>query len=286
MSQGASLHIGLNSVSPAHYDGWDGKLNACEADANDMDVIAQSQHFKTKKLLTKAATRNAVRTELKNAAGSLKRGDIFFLSYSGHGGQLPDKNNDESDFQDETWCLYDGELVDDELYAELGRFEEGVRIIVLSDSCHSGTVVKMAFYFGATQRPNPAAPPEETYRFMPDEIAMRTYRKNKQFYDEILTDPALKTSKDTVKASVILISGCQDNQLSLDGTFNGLFTANLLRAWGDGAFAGSYRKFHRSIKSNMPPTQTPNFFLVGKRDISFERQRPFQITTTAVSAGG
>ena len=40
MARRVSIHIGLNSVDPTHYDGWDGKLQACEADANDMHAIA------------------------------------------------------------------------------------------------------------------------------------------------------------------------------------------------------------------------------------------------------
>lgn len=30
-----SLHLGLNLVDPAHYEGWDGPLSACELDAHD-----------------------------------------------------------------------------------------------------------------------------------------------------------------------------------------------------------------------------------------------------------
>ena len=42
-SRAMSLHIGLNSVSPKHYEGWSGPLAACEFDANDMEAIAKSQ---------------------------------------------------------------------------------------------------------------------------------------------------------------------------------------------------------------------------------------------------
>ena len=58
MAKGISLHIGLNAVSAAAYGGWSGELNACEADANDMEALAKSRGFKTTKLLTKAGTRN------------------------------------------------------------------------------------------------------------------------------------------------------------------------------------------------------------------------------------
>src|SRR5450756_163853 len=106
MAKGVALTIGLNSVDPKHYAGWSGDLNACEADAEDMAAIGKSRKFTVKSLLTKAATRANVMTEIKKAAKSLKSGDIVMLTYSGHGGQLPDLNSDEPDAQDETWCLY------------------------------------------------------------------------------------------------------------------------------------------------------------------------------------
>jgi hypothetical protein len=137
-----SLHLGLNSVSAAAYSGWDGPLAACEFDAADMAVIAKSQGMKHTLLRTKQATRAKVLAALRNAARTLKNGDFFFLTFSGHGGQVRDANGDEPDHKDETWCLYDGQLVDDELYVELGRFAGGVRVLVLSDSCHSGTVTR------------------------------------------------------------------------------------------------------------------------------------------------
>ncbi len=44
--------------------------------------------------MTKSATRNRILGDLKSAAKKLKRNDIFFLSYSGHGGQVPNTGND------------------------------------------------------------------------------------------------------------------------------------------------------------------------------------------------
>lgn len=92
-----------------------------------------------------------------------------------------------------------------------------------------------------------------------------------------MQDPKVKEANDEVKASLLLISGCQDNQLSLDGDFNGLFTSNLLQVWKDGAFGGDYRQFHKLIVARMPPDQAPNYFKVGKIDSQFEKQKPFTI---------
>lgn len=274
MPKGLALTVGLNAVDPKHYGGWDGVLNACEADADDMADIARSQKFTVKSLLTKAATRAKVTAEIQTAAKGLKSGDLFMLTYSGHGGQLPDLNGDEPDGQDETWCLYDGELLDDELYSMLGKFTKGVRILVFSDSCHSGTVVKAVYYQGIMARPAGAA---ARYRAMPPDVALRTYRLNKEFYDPILKKADLVKAQKLIRASVILISGCQDNQYSSDGDFNGLFTGTMLRVWNQGKFSGTYRKFHKTIIQRMPPDQTPNYFLTGKVNTGFEAQKPFMI---------
>jgi hypothetical protein len=80
-----------------------------------------------------------------------------------------------------------------------------------------------------------------------------------------------------VAACVLLISGCQDNQLSMDGARNGLFTGTLRRVWNGGKFRGSYRTFRQRIAERMPPTQSPDFFRVGAVDRAFERERPFTI---------
>lgn len=277
MAKGLSLAIGLNSVDPKHYGGWSGELNACEADAGEMAALAKARGFRPTVLLTRSATRARVQAELKKAAQTLKSGDIFMLSYSGHGGQLPDLNDDEPDAQDETWCLFDGEQVDDELHSLLFRFAAGVRVLVFSDSCHSGSAVRMAYYHGTMAARAGAGAPEVRYRAMPWDAAMRTYRLNKTFYDRILRDPKLREAPQEAAASILLISGCQDNQLSQDGAFNGLFTGQLLRVWKNGMFKGSYRDFHKAIVGRMPPDQTPNYFRAGRTSAAFENQRPFSI---------
>jgi hypothetical protein len=141
MAIGISLHIGLNYIDPAYY-GDEGRLSGCENDANDCLSIAKSKGFSATRFLNKEATRTRVLQFIKKASTLLTTGDIFLISYSGHGSYRPDQNGDEIDQQDETWCLYDGMLIDDELKAVWTRFKAGVRILILSDSCHSGTVEK------------------------------------------------------------------------------------------------------------------------------------------------
>ena len=287
-----SLHIGLNAVSPAAYGGWHGSLAACEFDANDMAAVAKARGMKSTLLLTKKGTRARVLAAMRQAAKRLVSGDLFFLSYSGHGGQVPDVTGEEADKQDETWCLYDGQLIDDELYYELSRFASGVRILVLSDSCHSGTVTR-------------AMPPQcdgglstGRSKMMPLAVGIRTYREHQTFYDKVQRDvaeaagkvspdpdsmlahlavsPRLTAIAKQFKPSVILISGCQDNQTSMDGDHNGAFTEQLLKVWNHGGYRGNYAKFHAAIKARLPASQTPNLFTLGTA-ARFARQQPFNV---------
>jgi hypothetical protein len=288
MAQAVSIHIGLNAVDPKHYGGWSGDLVACEFDANDMAAIAHAAGMTSTLLLTKEATRKNVLAAVRAASKTLKSGDLLFVSYSGHGGQIPDVSGEEDDKLDETWCLYDGELIDDEVFLELSRIAAGVRVLVLSDSCHSGTVVRARV---------PEGSPAGRSKMMPPSVAMRTYREHQAFYDKLQRDAAETAGKASVptpdsalarvavskrltaianecKASVILISGCQDNQTSMDGDHNGAFTEQLLRVWNHGAFKGNYAKLHAAIKARMPRTQVPNLFTLGPVG-KFLTERPF-----------
>lgn len=289
MGVGYSLHIGLNSVDPDHYAGWDGRLKACEADARDVAEIAKSLGYQqTELLLTKDATSANVIRKVLDHAKTLRAGDILLLSYAGHGGQMPDTSNDEDDKRDETWCLYDRELIDDEIYRILGRFRPGVRIVMLSDSCHSGTVARARVDAGGPSAEEVARrtareavldgtdPDDVRPRMMPFEVAVRTFERNSDLY-VALQSASAGADETPPQASVILLSGCMDHQLSLDGARNGLFTATLLKVWADGGFDGGYNRFHQDIVSRMPPGQTPNLFKVGPVTADFMNQKPFSI---------
>lgn len=336
-SKGNALAIGLNAVDPDHYDDWEGQLTGCEPDARDMASIANSEGFAVETLLTSNATREAVLSKLSSLADNLNSGDLLVVSYSGHGGQLPDLNNDEEDHEDETWCLYDGQLLDDELYHAWSKFRDGVRIIVFSDSCHSGTVLRMinsdydtppqariveldrnlatAKSLKPLQREGmrsfmksnivfrnqirelspdvkPVLRDQEVstmevdavfsfskIRVVPWHILKNTYNNNRQFYDNIGT-AAPKEDPSAVKASLILISACQDNQGAWDVGTNGAFTLMLKQVWDNGGFSGNHVKFHidiRELVMSMYNNQSPNFYLSGTQNDTFVQQRPYTI---------
>jgi len=287
--KGISLHIGLNRVDSIHYVGWNGELAACEKDARDMETIARSQGFATQSLLTKAATSTALLDAIEKGAKELVEDDFFLLTYSGHGGQINDVNNDEPDGLDETWVLYDRELVNDELYAMWSHFRPGVRIFVLSDSCHSGTLTKAMFFNPASFLPHlegrvrASTGPSLRPKFLPPDVQSKVYKERATLYDEIRKKTP-RREKVNVECSVILVSACQDNQVAMDGTKNGLFTEIMLKVWDNGRFSGSYHHFRNEIAGLLPPTQSPKYAIVGHRERAFEHQRPFAITVPRVAA--
>jgi hypothetical protein len=133
---------------------------------------------------------------------------------------------------------------------------------------------------------------------MPDAVARRVYEEHKAFYDKLQRDVAQAAGKPVVdpdaalatvgaaaqatalvgtfKPVVVLISGCQDNQTSMDGDHNGAFTEQVLKVWEQGKFAGGYALFHSRVRARMPATQTPNLFTLGTA-AAFLAQKPFSV---------
>ena len=80
-----------------------------------------------------------------------------------------------------------------------------------------------------------------------------------------------------IAAAVLLISGCQDHQLSIDGPDNGAFTGALLEVWDGGRFEGTYQDFHAAIRAELPRTQSPNLMLMGAAAPALAREQPFRV---------
>jgi hypothetical protein len=241
-----SVHLGLNYVNPTNYGGWNGELAGCVPDSRNMAEMAERAGWQVNALWNDAeCTNGALASKIAEMAGTLRRGDRFLLSYSGHGGQVPDRNKDEEDGRDETWCLHDGELIDDSLNAMLAQFRAGVRVVVISDSCHSGTVTRA-----------PRVP---------------TGRSSKPMVIRGLPEPEI----GIVKASVLLFSGCTDDQLSGDLAEGGRFTITMLRELETLPAGAGWRTLEYQVRRKMPWQQRPGLYLSGKINERFLNERPF-----------
>ncbi|MFM7445420.1 MAG: caspase family protein, partial [Tabrizicola sp.] len=269
---------------PGHY-GSEQRLFGCHNDAQAMARIAEEAGYDSRTvLLDGQATVRAVRDHIAAAAAELKAGEIFLLTYAGHGASIPDFSGDETDDgRDETWCLFDRMLIDDEIYEGWRHFREGVRVLVISDSCHSATVLRATVggivpgHGGAAGRP----------RTLPDEVRRAVITAHQATYRAaalavgageggILKPGRSRAISQPLDCTVRLLSGCMDNQTSGDGELNGLFTSRLLQVL-EGGFRGDYDKFHRAILKLMPESQTPNHWVVGRKDPAFDAQHPFEI---------
>ena len=152
-----------------------------------------------------------------------------------------DTTSDEVDGYDETWCFYNGEVFDDEIHELLKGFKKGVRILIISDSCFSGTIIRdihtPSLLWGSTSR----------------------------------------IELEGVTASVRLISSSQEYQLSREERENGLFTSALLTVWDNGNFEGNYNDFYNTIINIIPygVEQVPNHLIGGSKNIVFDNSKPF-----------
>jgi hypothetical protein len=278
MKQGQAVCIGVNNINPEHY-GTNGELYICEKDADDMHNLLMLNGFTSLKLTTKEATRDNVKNAILDASKELKCGDIMVIYYSGHGGKVPNVPSPydiEYDNVDETWCLWDAQLLDDELRNLWASFDKGVRIVLLSDSCHSGSIAKAPI--------DPSTEEEEEEeeglirkKAISDKVAKDTFERNEEFYRKLAKEiNSLEITKTPIKAFVKQISGCQDTEYSYTGETNSAFTQALKYVWDDGNFEGTYKDFYRTIREQLT-NQHPQLLEFGERIKSFDLEKPFTI---------
>ena len=155
-----ALCMGINNYPGTHMD-----LRGCVNDANDWAAELTARGFAVNKLIDSQATKAAMISGISSLIGSAVSGDVVVITYSGHGTYVPDTNGDEADGLDEALCPYDlqtngAALLDDEIHALFSARKAGVRLVLISDSCHSGTVTRNA-------APDPDAEDAPRPRFMP-----------------------------------------------------------------------------------------------------------------------
>jgi uncharacterized caspase-like protein len=98
-------------------------------------------------LIDEQATRDHMMAALETIVRDSNSEDTVYIHYSGHGSQVQDLNGDEEDGLDETLVPQNGrtpgvrDIVDDELAELLAKLRSRNVLIVL-DSCHSGTATR------------------------------------------------------------------------------------------------------------------------------------------------
>jgi hypothetical protein len=265
--KGLSLHIGVADVDADHYRGWTGACRHAENDARDMRAIADALGYDTTLLVARHASHEAVSRAIRAVGQALDPGDVFLLTYAGCGGRLPGTPDTIS--RSTTWTLFDRQLLEDELFGLLAAVDAGVRIVVVADTSHAGSLL------GVYRSLGDAGDAPGRVRAVPETVADETFAVHRAVYEH--AQAAARSSDGRLGVGAVLLRACQDNQLAIEGARNGLFTAALLDVWRDGRFRGGYAEFHRTIQGAMPPWQSPAYVVHGGPSAVFGTQRPFQI---------
>jgi hypothetical protein len=255
-----ALCIGIND-----YPDTDSDLAGCVNDANDWASSLVTRGFIVSTLLDSRATGNAIRQGIVNTIARARAGDLVVIQFSGHGSFVPDDDGDEPDGTDECLCPYDvksrGGITDDELFEIYSARPAGVRILAISDSCHSGTVARF--------RPV-ATPPASTaddavrrrVRFLPPQAFIEPLQMAK-----LGSRRAARAASPPGRHAALLMAGCQDTEYSYDAFFrgraNGVFSYVALTALRHLPEDATYVDWLKAIRNVLPSQQypqSPNLF--------------------------
>jgi metacaspase-1 len=272
MAKGYSLHIGINRANDTHYKSHL-KLKWCVNDAEAMFQMATDSGYTPAKMLNEDATTGKFLAFVNEKADMLESGDIFLITFSGHGALCVDTNMDEQDHMDEAWVFYDRMLLDDEAHICWAKFKPGVRVVIVSDCCYSGALLDHEVCNPATHKHA-----DNRSRFVSVNEASRVIHDNQECYLEVLRAlPDIKPLQ--IQASVLQLMACRKNELALEYDFymHGIFTYTLLEVWKNCHFT-NYHNFLLVVAATIRrSTQHPDIMTLGMGSLLYQYQKPFEI---------
>ena len=143
-----ALLVGMSYQGAPHVSA----LPGIDLDINRMEQVARDLGITDiRKLWNEEATLGGIRGAIRALSGGVGPDDLVLLYYSGHGTRVPDKGNkDEADGLDEALVPFDAKPAGDDLENALADDEFGQllgdvatsRLVLVVDSCHSGTAAK------------------------------------------------------------------------------------------------------------------------------------------------
>lgn len=262
-----ALCIGIND-----YPGTDMDLRGCVNDAEDWAAELARRSFSVETLLDAKASKAALVKGIRALVQGASTGDSLIITFSGHGTYAPDTSGDESDGLDEALCPYDikqgNVLIDDEIHTLFAERKPGVRILLISDSCHSGTVTRAAPVDPEAEGPRPRFMPMGTW--LPDDQLPRAPNGKVASVVGFLAGVSPFAGAISLgNGHDLLLSGCAEgpNNFSYDakiaGRPNGAFTYYALKALKRMSAMATYAEWHAEIRKALPSAnypQTPQLF--------------------------
>jgi hypothetical protein len=144
-----ALLIGINEYASPQVPDLRGAVNDVRLMARVLETRFDFPPGNIRLLTNSDATRQAILAALHELAEAADSNDTVYVHFSGHGSQVEDLRGDEEDGLDETILPHDArmpgipDIIDDELDAIFSRLRAR-NMLVVFDSCHSGTVTRAA----------------------------------------------------------------------------------------------------------------------------------------------
>ncbi len=253
-----ALCIGINDYPGTHMD-----LRGCVNDAQDWAAELTARGFAVTRLIDAKATKAAMVKGFKTVVGGAKKGDVVVITFSGHGTYVPDLNGDEVDGLDEALCPYDlqtrgAAFLDDEIHEIFAARAPGVRLVLLSDSCHSGTVTRAVPPDTDDDVPRPRFMPMGNW--LPPEQLPRGASGQPLTRAPQVSGTSVFSKAVSRAAGDLLLSGCQEgpNNFSYDarigGRPTGAFTYYALKALRSLPASATYAQWHAAITPQYLPS--------------------------------
>lgn len=219
-----ALIIGIN------YIGSDLQLNGCIEDAgNVFKMLIENMNFHPNNITLmfdysiteyKPTYSNIINQILK-LTENLQNGDKLYFHYSGHGTQILDINGDETDGYDECLVPLDYEekgFITDDILREIlaDRIPNGVCLSGVLDCCNSGTGFDLRYKL--TQKVRSRKVKIQRSDFSNSFLYWLHKTFNGKYKDEYYENIEIEVSNNNsiTQGVVVMLSGCRDDQVSLD----------------------------------------------------------------------
>jgi metacaspase-1 len=237
--------VGINDYP---IEGMD--LHGCVNDANQWAELLRARYEFSggdiELLLDGQATKAAIIAALKRLLAGARDGDVLAFTNSSHGTYVADTDHDEPGYDEAIcpWDVTDNLIVDDDLRKLFTDLRVDAHLVVISDSCFSGTLTRAAV---AENIPGMATPDARRIRFLSPALLGRA----------VITNPIARVPKERVAfpesgMNHILMSGASDHEYSydaaIDGAFHGAMTYHAIKAISAAGYRLTYAELHDRLQ--------------------------------------
>jgi Caspase domain len=310
-ANGYALLVGVTTTQAKSFKGLDFDPNGTVAAAND--ARAMHQHLLDNGFLAqniilldtpRKTVADSILTALDRIQKKAKANDLVVFYFSGHGDQRPENlastSRDEADTLDEMLVAADRPIIDDELQPIWTRFGQSVRLLMIADACHSGTMMAITDF--PVRRLQPGFDPflgpiddpgtrvaKEQMEAMPkskQKAAKAEFSEKLRFRVETdfqrtatRSNQCLFSSRTTDEPyQMIYLGASYDHQLAQGGSLLSLFTDQLLFAFSpNSVLKGIFDGYETWADLATSCTTVVNYAELGPVSDAYRKSRPFAI---------